>query len=516
MFELAPRPLWWLPTLGFFLFVAIEVAALYDPSARFEDPGVGRHLRNAEVILATHQVPRTDSLSFTRAGRPWHDFEWAFEATLGELNRIGGLGLVAAFISALFAATVLGIYRTLLQSGASVTVLVLVTGLAFLTLHMHYSARPVLFTYLFMALVVEVWRRRTVPLPRDWILLPIVFVAWANLHAGWAAALVFLAISIAGRFIDRFRGKVGGEDAPIIPWIALLAVCTFAVTFNPWGWRLLPQVFLFSTTYKSFTLWNEYLPPNFNDLSMSAITVLCLLIVFLLTRTFRHAPRWRWEIVLPILFFLYEGLKAQRHVILLMEIAAVPLAADLEVVLHASWWPWVRDRLREFQARQRLAGGDAWLALFFALLFGAAVARSGLFSHIKVGSGVTPQLLTFIQDHPDRFERPLVTTANAGPLLWNLRPDFRVSFDDRGDFYGDDTVFSFVDMYNAAPRWRKVFEQGNFDSAILDRYLALNQVLALLPGWKTVYSDKKTIVYWRARPAPIPTGAPPPAPSASR
>jgi hypothetical protein len=203
-------------------------------------------------------------------------------------------------------------------------------------------------------------------------------------------------------------------------------------------------------------------------------------------------------------------------VILLMEIAAVPLACDLEVVLHGNWWPFIRDRLREFQARQRLAGGDAWLALLFALVFGLLIARSGLSSHIKVGSSVTPQLLSFIHDHPDRFERPLVTTANAGPLLWNLRPDFRVSFDDRGDFYGDNTVFSFVDMYNAAPRWRKVFDQGNFDSAILDRYLALNQVLALLPGWKTVYFDKQTIVYWRARPIPVREVALPPAPSAFR
>jgi hypothetical protein len=549
MFELAPRPLWWLPTLGFFLFFAIEAFALYKPSQRFDDPGVGRHLRNAEVILATHTVPRADSLSFTRAGRPWYDFEWAFEATVGELNRAGGLGLVLTFISGIFAATVLGIYRTLLQTGASTAALVLVTGLAFLTLHMHYSARPVLFTYLFMAVVVEVWRRRTVPLARDWVLLPVIFVAWANLHAGWAAALVFMVLSIAGRTVDRFRGKVSGEEAPVIPWIALGAVCTFATTFNPWGWKLLPQVFLFSTTYKSFALWNEYAPPNFNEMTMSAITVLFLLIVFLAARAFRQATRWRWEIVLPILFFLYEGLKAQRHVILLMEIAAVPLAVDLEVVLRGLsswWWPqcrdrlrrfqerqdvtgdhlgwalaaalvlWVPERLQEFQARQRLAGADAWLALLCAIFFGLVGARTGLSSHITVGSTITPQLVTFIRDHPDRFARPLVTTANAGPLLWNLRPDFRVSFDDRGDFYGDETVFAFVDLYNAAPRWRKVFDEGNYDSVILDRFLALNQVLALLPGWKTVYFDKKTIVYWRARPVALPTVAPPPPVSNTR
>jgi len=126
-----------------------------------------------------------------------------FETTLGELYRAGGLPLVCAFCYAIFAATILGIYRTLLQSGLSLSIVLLVTGVAFLTLHIHFSARPVLFTYLFMALVVEVWRRRTQPLKRDWLILPLVFVAWANLHAGWLAALLFLVISLAGRLLDR-------------------------------------------------------------------------------------------------------------------------------------------------------------------------------------------------------------------------------------------------------------------------------------------------------------------------
>ncbi len=73
-----------------------------------EDPGVGRHLRTAEAILETGRIPRADPLSFTRAGEPWLDFEWAFETTLGELYRAGGLGLVCAFCNAIFAATVLG------------------------------------------------------------------------------------------------------------------------------------------------------------------------------------------------------------------------------------------------------------------------------------------------------------------------------------------------------------------------------------------------------------------------
>ncbi len=501
MFEAAPKPTWWLPTLGFFLFLSIELAMFAGPEQLFSDPSVGRHLRTGEAILDTHRVPRTDPLSFTHAGQPWIDYEWGFEATIAELNRLGGLGLVCAFGTALFAATMLGIYRTLLQAGFSFKVVMLVTSLAFLTLHLHYSVRPLLLTYLFMALVVEVWYGRRVPLKRDWIILPIVFVAWANLHAGWAAALVFLATSVTGRLVDRILKRVDGEEAPAIPWIGLFLLCTVATWFNPWGWELHHKIFLFATTYKSFALWNEYAEPNFSLPSMSAITVLFLLVVIFSARTIRRASLWRWETALPVFFFLYEGLKAQRHVLLLIEIATVPIARDLEVLLRGRWWPWLQDRMERFQAKQRLAGGDAWLSLLLALFVAVLFVKTPLVKRIQIGQSITPQAIAFIKDHPDRFERPLVTTWNAGPLLWNLRPDFRVSFDDRGDFYGDATVFSFVDLYNGAPSWRDTLDKGHFDSAILDAYLPLGQILSLLPEWKVVYRDKATVVFWRARPS---------------
>ena len=494
------KPIWWLPTVGLFLFLGIELWMFAGADRMFEDPGVGRHLRTAEAILETGQIPRTDPLSFTKAEQPWTDYEWAFEATLGELYRAGGLALVSAFCYALFATTILGIYRTLLHSGLSISAVLLYTGLAFATLHLHFAARPLLFTYLFMALVVEVWYRHPEPRKSEWLLLPPIFMIWANLHAGWAAALVFLAGSLFGRLLDRLAGRVNGEDAPLIPWTGLMLLCALATSFNPWGWGLHRQIFLFATTYKSFGLWDEYLPPNFGGPTMSAITVLFIIVVIFMTRIIKQAPLWRRETVLPILFFLYQGLKAQRHVLLLVEVAAVPVARDLEVLLHNPWFPFLRDRLRQFQARQRLAQGDAWLALVAALVLAALFVRTPIGHHIEVGKSVTPRLLAFLREHPDRFHRPITTTWNAGPLLWNMRPDFRVSFDDRGDFYGDDTVFSFVGMTNCSTGWRETLEKGHYDSALLDPYLQLNQFLPLMPGWKEVYRDNKTVAYWKDPP----------------
>jgi hypothetical protein len=500
MFVPAMRSIWWLPTFGFFLFAAIELWMFAGPDRVLGDDGSARHLRTAEFILETGQVPRTDPLSFTHAGEPWIDFEWAWETTEGELYRLGGLALVCAFSFSLFGATILGIYRTLLQAGFGLGTVLLYTALAFCTLLVHFQARPLLFTYLFLALVVEVWNSRAVPLKRDWICLPIVFTAWANLHGGWLAALVYFVLSLAGRLADRIARRRGGDEAPIIPWLGLAGACLLATWINPYGWALHRAVIYLATSLKSASLWVEYLPPNFGvptlaSISMSGVTVLFILGVIFAARVQERAPRWSWEVAVPLLFFLYAGLKAQRHVLLLVEIAAVPVGRDLDVLFTTRRLPFIRRIFRNFQARQRLAGGDAWLALVTALFFSWLLLRTPITHDLHVG-GLKPAALQFLREHPDRWHRPLTTTWNAGPLLWNLRPGFRVSLDDRGDFYGDKTVYAFTDFGNGVPGWQDTLKKGNYDSLLLDPYLPLNQLLHLTPGWHEVWRDSQLVVYW--------------------
>jgi hypothetical protein len=297
--------------------------------------------------------------------------------------------------------------------------------------------------------------------------------------------------------VDRIFHRVDGNDAPLIPWIGLSLLCALATLLNPWGWDLHRQIFHVATGLKSISLLQEDLPPDFGTPSMSAIAVLFIIIVVFLARLTRRAPLWQWETLLPVLLFLYEGLKAQRHMILLVEVALVPVGRDLEVVLHGTWLPWLRERLKQFQAEQRTAGGDAWLALVVAVLVAVYFVHTPMGHNIKVGENVSPKLVAFLRDHPDRFQRPLTTTWNAGPLLWNMRPDFRVSMDDRFDFYGDKTVFAFVDTTNGSPGWNDRLNKGNYDSLILDPYLQINQLLHFLPEWKEVYRDKNVVVYWR-------------------
>jgi hypothetical protein len=275
-----------------------------------------------------------------------------------------------------------------------------------------------------------------------------------------------------------------------------------ATWFNPWGWSLWRAVFHLATGLKSAAAWDEYHAPNFGtpslgDIRMSAIAVLFLLGVVLMARASKQAPRWSWSEAIPVLFFLWEGLKFQRHVLLLVEIAAVPLARDLQAMLPVVSVT-LRDILDRFQARQREAGGDAWLALVMAVLVAVVFVNVPRAKPIEVGRIVSPQLVTFLRDHPDRFQRPFTTTS-SGPLLWAMRPDFRVSIDDRGDFYGDDYVFQFIDTVNGAPGWGENLKKGNFDSLLLEPNEQINELLKSRSEWQQVWRDKDMVIYWRAQ-----------------
>jgi hypothetical protein len=344
-----------------------------------------------------------------RPGQPWIDFEWAFEATLGELYRAGRLGLVCAFCYAIFAATILGIYRTLLQSGFSLSVVLLTTGVAFLTLQIHFSARPVLFTYLFMALVVEVWRAARATAQARLADPAAGLCAWANLHAGWLAALLFLGSRFSGALLDRISKRVDGDEAPLIPWIGLTAPLHPGDIAQSVGLGLHRHIFLMATTYKSAALWDEYLPPEFRRRPACRPSRCCSSWrSFSLARVFKRAPLWRWEMVLPVLFFLYEGLKAQRHVMLLMEIAAVPVARDLEVLLHGNWWPFLRERLKGISGPATAGGRRCLARAGAALVLRRFLCGRRLRVNIHVGGSVTPKLVAFLRDHP----RPLSPAAD--------------------------------------------------------------------------------------------------------
>ena len=94
------RTAWFAPDLA---LVAAAVTLFYclflfqGYQKLFRDSDAGWHIRNGEAILATHELPRTDPYSFTRAGEPWFAWEWGSDVIVGAIHRAAGLSGVAMF-----------------------------------------------------------------------------------------------------------------------------------------------------------------------------------------------------------------------------------------------------------------------------------------------------------------------------------------------------------------------------------------------------------------------------------
>ena len=179
------------------------------------DPDFGWHLITGRYILA-HGIPYHDVYTYTARGYKWVDHEWGNDVIQALIYKAGGYLLSALLFAAIW------------------TVGILVIGwktrpwlpiIAAFGVQPYAGIRPIAWTFLFLAIVFKIARSND----RRWrYILPILFLFWANLHAGFVAGLaVLLYFSIMG--LDLGLG------------IVLLA--SIAVTFiNPYGYRLYLEI----------------------------------------------------------------------------------------------------------------------------------------------------------------------------------------------------------------------------------------------------------------------------------
>ncbi len=181
------------------------------------DPDFGWHLRTGDYILSHHAVPHHDLYSYTAPSWPWTDHEWGNDVITTWLYNHGGYSLLATLFAGLWSGALL-----LAARRARLHVLLL----AAIALMPYAGVRPLAWTVLFFSLLLAVLRG---DYSRWRLWLPLLFVVWANLHAGFIAGLAVIAYFA---FRERRRSTV-----------YLLLVCALATLLNAYGWRLYEEIF---------------------------------------------------------------------------------------------------------------------------------------------------------------------------------------------------------------------------------------------------------------------------------
>lgn len=237
------------------------------------DPDFGWHIRSGQAII-DQGIPATDPYTYTMPDFAWVNHEWLSDALTAALYRIGGYLAITILFTALWCVgLVLATRRFRWQALA----------LGFIGLIPYLGPRPVAWTFLGVVSL----ERLLAAYRRDgrsrWLLaISVLLLAWANLHGGFAIALVVIALHAA-----YYR------DTKLIHALGVMAGVTL---INPYGWRVYEEIFrtlLDSSLKHNITEWQPLFTSPSTGLRTVApaifLTVSFAVLPFIINRKVRRS-----------------------------------------------------------------------------------------------------------------------------------------------------------------------------------------------------------------------------------
>ena len=261
-------------------------------------------------LITTSGVPSVDPFSFTWFGQPWTPHEWLGEVLMAVTqDAVGPMGVLVAF--GLLGLVTLGFVALMLRRHGARTLAVAVPViLAAGILASYLTVRPQALSWALLAALVAWLDALRAERSRWALVLPLLFVGWANLHGLWVVGLgvlgIYTVFTLAGRTaMAAARGRM----------LVAFVLSAFATMLTPAG----PAGILYPLRYVDAGDWGlaniqEWQSPNFHD---PAHWAFLLLIVALMANGGRRAPGW-------LVFLSWVGVVAG-----LVSLRNVPLAAIL-------------------------------------------------------------------------------------------------------------------------------------------------------------------------------------------
>jgi len=198
------------------------------------------YLVYGDWMLETGNITRVDRYSFTAFGQPWTNHEWLFQVGLGLVfNYAGWSGLL--ILQAALVCVVLYFMAVFAGgSGTDVDLWLLHLTVPVFAVLPGLTLRPQLYTYLaILGMMILLAPNRSLRW-YDFVVVPLIFVVWSNVHAGVLVGFAFLGFLLTGRFVlrpDRSRVANG---------LLLFGVCLAGTLVNPYGvelwWLILDTV----------------------------------------------------------------------------------------------------------------------------------------------------------------------------------------------------------------------------------------------------------------------------------
>ncbi len=505
-----------LSRLGRRLFLVLGAAAVvYALLAGLRtvfDPDLGWQMATGRWVAQHRHIFSTDVFSYTANGQPWI-YPVGSGLLFYALYLVGGYTLLSWLGAAACVATV----AILLRRGSLFTAALAVLAVPLIA--ERTSPRADMFTVvLFAAYLSILWQNYQTGRASLW-LLPVLMIAWVNLHLGFIAGLALIFGFVGVELLEMLSPPPRRSEAlqrlrHSVPWFVATAVATLV---NPWGWGLYrafirqePGMAQYSKLIAEWASgsWNwSGAIPSFSQTPVQY--TLTLLMPIVIVAAVAALLQRRLGAAILLLGAMYESMRYIRMEALTACIVVVVAGSVLATMAPLrAWIP---------NARLRAIAAIAATTLFVALAVMRSVsyinnhtylARNGLASF---GPGLAWWLPQGAAEFIDQQNLPgnlFNSYDEGGYLVWKLGPKYRDYIDGRAIPFGPEALTHEEQLLGESldsPEWQKEADRYNLNTIVLPLAgpeIPIEQLQDLCYGdkWKPVYLDELAIVLVRRKP----------------
>ena len=491
--------------LGFLALIYAWFAGLRTVS----DFDLGWQMATGRWIVQHHSIPSVDILSYTFAGQPW-----IYPVGAGIIFYAAYLLGGFALISWIGAAACVGSVALLLRRNSAVGAGIAILAVPVIALRI--APRADMFTVvLFAAFLSILWEQHRTGVARLW-LLPLLMIAWVNLHLGFIAGLALMGAYAGTELLDAMFIRAHRQAAlprvrRAVPWLACTA---FATLVNPWGWGIYRAILI----QQRSTSQHEYLIAEWHRLPLSwpaiaaasslrqtsgAIYMLLALAIVAATLALLRA---QFGAAILLLGASYVGARYVRMGTVFACVVVVVAGPILSQTVQKT-----SSELKSARVRSLIA--PAAVALLSALVavrcLDLATNRFYLrgSSESTFGAGLSwwfpERAAEFIEAH--NLPGEIFSSYNEGGYVaWRLGPERRNSIDGRDPLFGAQAMRQNSKLLKTSPDsplWRQetsrygihtiLLPLGRFDGIELTKLLDFCNSTS----WQLVYLDETSAVF---------------------
>ncbi len=485
------------------------------------------HLKAGALVLQERAVPTADPFSFTAAGRPWVYHSWLSGVILTLVWRAGDVAGLTLLRALLISGSLMIAWAAATRRGVQPGVASILVLAACVQLKPRALTRPYLFSYVLFALFFLILRpsaRRT-PVANGarafaaedsflWgegghlLLLPILTVLWANLHAGFVSGLLLIGAFGAGEMVrlwagrDRrpypamlFREKDGARFRALL---VAGVLCLTAAAVTPYGPGTLIYPFRLMREVKLVARIQEWQPIAFSR-SFGIFWSCLILGILIMARSLAFCVRGgrlrdaAGELVTDALLiggFALLALRAVRH----MEWFLLLAPSVFGYHLDASRWLGPGGEGARGEAHGQEGSFYAWAACLLAVV---CAARPFILSGRP---SIGPSELALPVKACDFIERKGLSyrVYNSyewgGYFIWRFWPRNRAFIDGRCLVYGDDIIRQAFDVEGGQTGWDDILDRWGIEMLLVRHRNNELTYLFVDDRWRCVYWDDVAIV----------------------